>query len=52
MGMLYRIKAIKRGTKKDAMHEDEKTRLSTMTEEDELEPVTIKVGLNPPVVPV
>jgi hypothetical protein len=29
------------------MHEDEKTRLSTMTEEDEMEPVTIKVGLTP-----
>ncbi|KAL1124567.1 hypothetical protein AAG570_001191 [Ranatra chinensis] len=42
------IKAIKRGNKKDAMSEDEKTRLSTMAEEDESEPVTIKVGIDSP----
>jgi len=37
------IKAIKRGKQKDAMSEEERVRLSTMTEEDEEDqPVTIK----------
>lgn len=40
----HRLKAIRRGTKKDALNEEEKTRLSAMEEEDEGDqPIMIKV---------
>ncbi|XP_014248076.1 sodium bicarbonate cotransporter 3 isoform X2 [Cimex lectularius] len=42
------MKVIKRGKQKDAITDEEKVRLSTMAEEEEeLEPITIKVGSEP-----